>query len=132
MGGELLTRCDELWVMGSAIFSGMREEMELAKKLYMPIFYVSDEMVQDKVKIRQQDRLLGLDDCVEGSNQSGYEGQILVLKPEAYGSSMDLTADGMPVTGLAAFMGPEGRRSMQKTCWMGGTFTGSERTFTVS
>ena len=66
MGGELLTRCDELWVMGSAIFSGMREEMELAKKLYMPIFYVSDEMVQDKVKIRQQDRLLGLDDCVEG------------------------------------------------------------------
>ena len=93
MGGELLTRCDELWVMGSAIFSGMREEMELAKKLYMPIFYVSDEMVQDKVKIRQQDRLLGLDDCVEGSNQSGYEGQILVLKPEAYGSSMDLTAD---------------------------------------
>ena len=50
MGGELLTRCDELWVMGSAIFSGMREEMELAKKLYMPIFYVSDEMVQDKVK----------------------------------------------------------------------------------
>ena len=93
MGGELLTRCDELWVMGSAIFSGMREEMELAKKLYMPIFYVSDEMVQDKVKVRQQDRLLGLDDCVEGSNQSGYEGQILVLKPEAYGSSMDLTAD---------------------------------------
>ena len=83
MGGELLTRCDELWVMGSAIFSGMREEMELAKKLYMPIFYVSDEMVQDKVKIRQQDRLLGLDDCV----------QILVLKPEAYGNSMDLTAD---------------------------------------
>ena len=34
-----------------------------------------------------------VDDCVEGSNQSGYEGQILVLKPEAYGSSMDLTAD---------------------------------------
>ncbi|GAA6523605.1 hypothetical protein LAWASA_1932 [Lawsonibacter asaccharolyticus] len=47
MGGELLTRCDELWVMGSAIFSGMREEMELAKKLYMPIFYVSDEMRRD-------------------------------------------------------------------------------------
>lgn len=51
MGGELLTRCDELWVMGSAIFSGMREEMELAKKLYMPIFYVSDEMILDRVGI---------------------------------------------------------------------------------
>ena len=51
MGGELLTRGDELWVMGSAIFSGMREEMELAKKLYMPIFYVSDEMRRDLSRI---------------------------------------------------------------------------------
>ena len=58
MGGELLTRCDELWVMGSAIFSGMREEIELAKKLYMPIFYVPEEQVREKVKIRQQNRLL--------------------------------------------------------------------------
>ena len=47
MGGDLLTRCDELWVMGNTISSGMREEMELAKKLYMPIFYVSDEMRRD-------------------------------------------------------------------------------------
>ena len=69
MGGELLTRCDELWVMGSAIFSGMREEMELAKKLYMPIFYVPEEQVQEKVKIRQQDRLLGVDDCIAGGGQ---------------------------------------------------------------
>ena len=59
----------------------------------MPIFYVSEEMVQNKVKICQKDHLLGLNDCVEGSDQRGYEGQTLVLKPEAYGSSMDLTAD---------------------------------------
>ena len=51
MGGELLTRCDELWVMGSAIFSGMREEIELAKKLYMPIFYVPEDMVQETGQI---------------------------------------------------------------------------------
>ncbi|WP_154466078.1 DUF7768 domain-containing protein [Eisenbergiella porci] len=84
---------DDLWVVGSTISSGMQEEIELAKKLYMPIFYVPEEQVREKVKIRQQDRLLGLDDCIEGSSKRGYEGQILVLKPEAYGSSMDLTAD---------------------------------------
>ena len=93
MGRDLMWRCDDLWVVGSTISSGMREEIELAKKLYMPIFYVPEEQVQEKVKIRQQDRLLGLDDCIAGSDQSSYEGQILVLKPEAYGNSMDLTAD---------------------------------------
>lgn len=93
MGRDLMWRCDDLWVVGSTISSGMREEIELAKKLYMPIFYVPEEQVQEKVKIRQQDRLLGLDDCIVGSDQSSYEGQILVLKPEAYGNSMDLTAD---------------------------------------
>lgn len=93
MGRDLMWRCDDLWVVGSTISSGMQEEIELAKKLYMPIFYVPEEQVREKVKIRQQDRLLGLDDCIEGSSKSSYEGQILVLKPEAYGSSMDLTAD---------------------------------------
>ena len=93
MGRDLMWRCDDLWVVGSTISSGMREEIELAKKLYMPIFYVPEDMVQEKVKIRQQDHLLRLDDCIEGSSKSSYEGQILVLKPEAYGSSMDLTAD---------------------------------------
>ena len=90
---DLMWRCDDLWVLGGTISSGMREEIELAKKLYMPIFYVPEEQVREKVKIRQQDRLLGLDDCIAGSDQSGYERQILVLKPEAYGNSMDLTAD---------------------------------------
>ena len=93
MGRDLMWRCDDLWVVGNTISSGMREEIELAKKLYMPIFYVPEEQVQEKVKIRQQDRLLGVDDCIAGSDQSSYEGQILVLKPEAYGNSMDLTAD---------------------------------------
>ena len=93
MGRDLMWRCDDLWVVGNTISSGMREEIELAKKFYMPIFYVLEEQVQEKVKIRQQDRLLGLDDCIAGSDQSSYEGQILVLKPEAYGNSMDLTAD---------------------------------------
>lgn len=40
MGRDLMWRCDDLWVVGSTISSGMQEEIELAKKLYMPIFYV--------------------------------------------------------------------------------------------
>ena len=47
MGRDLMWRCDDLWVVGSTISSGMREEIELAKKLYMPIFYVPEEQVQD-------------------------------------------------------------------------------------
>ena len=43
MGRDLMWRCDDLWVVGSTISSGMREEIELAKKLYMPIFYVPEE-----------------------------------------------------------------------------------------
>ena len=93
MGRDLMWRCDDLWVLGNTISSGMQEEIDLAKKLYMPIFYVSEEMVQEKIKIRQQDCLLGLENCITDSEKSNYEGQILVLKPEAYGSSMDLTAD---------------------------------------
>ena len=50
MGRDLMWRCDDLWVVGSTISSGMREEIELAKKLYMPIFYVPEDMVQEKVK----------------------------------------------------------------------------------
>ena len=34
MGRDLMWRCDDLWVVGSTISSGMREEIELAKKLY--------------------------------------------------------------------------------------------------
>lgn len=93
MGHDLLWRCDELWIMGSTISAGMQEEINLAKKFYLPILYVSEEMVQEKVKIRQHDRLLGLENCVTDSEKSNYEGQILVLKPEAYSSNTDLTAD---------------------------------------
>ena len=50
MGRDLMWRCDDLWVVGSTISSGMREEIELAKKLYMPIFYVPEDMVQEKLK----------------------------------------------------------------------------------
>lgn len=93
MGCELLGHCDEIRIMGNTISSGMREEIELAKKLVMPIFYVPEEQVQEKVKIRQQDRHLGLDDCITGSEQANYEGQILVLDPAAHGRETDMTAD---------------------------------------
>mgnify|MGYP003377794191 CR=1 FL=1 len=33
MGRDLMWRCDDLWVVGSTISSGMREEIELAKRM---------------------------------------------------------------------------------------------------
>lgn len=94
MGHDLLRRCDELWIMGSTISTGMREEIDLAKKLYLPILYVPEEMIQENTKIRCRDRPLGAADCITGSQQADYEWQILVLDPAAYGSSAtDVTAD---------------------------------------
>ena len=46
MGLELLKHCDEIWVMGSMVSTGMYGEIELAEKLDIPRLYVSDEHVQ--------------------------------------------------------------------------------------
>lgn len=39
MGLALLSKCEELWVFGSRVSSGMALEIEKAKKLKMPIRY---------------------------------------------------------------------------------------------
>ncbi len=89
MGRDLLWRCNELWIMGDRISSGMQEEIECAKKALIPILYVSEEKVREKIKIRQQDDILKESDCIIGSDQDDYMRKILVLKPDAY----DMTAD---------------------------------------
>jgi len=37
IGLELVKRCDEVWVFGDRISEGMRAEIELAKKLGIPV-----------------------------------------------------------------------------------------------
>ena len=59
MGRDLMWRCDDLWVVGSTISSGMREEIELAKKLYMPIFYVPEDMEQEHLLSQRAGGLCG-------------------------------------------------------------------------
>lgn len=39
MGGELLKRCDEIWVFGDMISAGMCAEIEIASRLGKPIKY---------------------------------------------------------------------------------------------
>lgn len=45
MGLAVLKKCDELWVCGDRISSGMQAEIDLAKQLGIPIRYVSEEQI---------------------------------------------------------------------------------------
>ncbi|MDE6901987.1 MAG: DUF4406 domain-containing protein [Lachnospiraceae bacterium] len=40
----LLTKCEQLWVFGSAVSEGMRREIEKAKKKYMTIRYFTEDL----------------------------------------------------------------------------------------
>ncbi|RJE46624.1 MULTISPECIES: DUF4406 domain-containing protein [unclassified Dehalobacter] len=45
LGHHMLERCDEMWVFGNRISSGMEAEIERAKQLGIPIRYVSAEQI---------------------------------------------------------------------------------------
>lgn len=59
MGRDLMWRCDDLWVVGSTISSGMREEIELAKKLYMP--FSMCRKIWYRRKLKSVSRITSLD-----------------------------------------------------------------------
>lgn len=48
-GLELLSRCDELWVCGAEISSGMQREIQFAKALGLPIRQVEPVPTQEPV-----------------------------------------------------------------------------------
>lgn len=83
MGLELLKRCDEIWVCGDEISQGMQGEIDLAAKLHIPTIYVLDHHIGERLKIRQNSKALGMDDCITGSDRDNYENKILVLNSEA-------------------------------------------------
>ena len=93
MGIELLTRCDELWVMGNRISEGMQGEIDYAKDEHIPVFHLADELIQSGYKIRQEDEAFSYKDCIPGSGRLDYTNQILVLNPEEYNSEDTLGAD---------------------------------------
>lgn len=43
MGLEILKKCDELWVFGSLISSGMENELRAARQLNKPIRYFNEK-----------------------------------------------------------------------------------------
>ncbi len=45
MGNRVLARCDELWLCGDCISSGMANELELAERLGLPVRSVSSEEI---------------------------------------------------------------------------------------
>ena len=45
MGNQILALCDELWLCGDVISSGMRKENELAEELHIPVRKVSMEEI---------------------------------------------------------------------------------------
>ena len=44
MGMVLLTKCEQVWVFGSVISSGMRAEIEKAEKKNIPVRYFTEEL----------------------------------------------------------------------------------------
>ena len=93
MALEVLTRCDELWVMGDNRSPDMQINISAAQKECIPTLYVPDILVESGYKIRQANEPFSYEDCITDSNKMDYENQILVLKPEAYGRLAEVTAD---------------------------------------
>ena len=92
MGQELLKHCNEIWVMGNEISIGMQGEINLAKKLNLPILYLDNEMVQSGYKIRQEDKPLDKKDIIPGSERADFENQIVVVDPNTFNTA-NITAD---------------------------------------
>ena len=44
MGMVLLTKCEQMWVFGSVISSGMRAEIAKAEKKNIPVRYFTEEL----------------------------------------------------------------------------------------
>lgn len=54
MGGEVLKRCDELWVFGDRITEGMQAEIDAAERLKMPIIKISQEQADEIIAAYQK------------------------------------------------------------------------------
>ena len=53
MGLRVLTACDELWLCGSRISTGMRCELAEAKRLGIPVKRISKEQIQGGLTIME-------------------------------------------------------------------------------
>ena len=42
LGKQIMEKCDEVWVFGNTVTGGMSEEIEFARKNYIPVIYRSE------------------------------------------------------------------------------------------
>ena len=48
-GLSLLWFCDEMWIFGNTVSEGMRGEIRLCKRLYIPTRHISETEIQEKI-----------------------------------------------------------------------------------
>jgi hypothetical protein len=88
LGLELLSKADELWVMGTQVTEGITGELAFAHKRGIPFFTVKQPHDPDYYPISTDENpLLGAHSCVDESKDMNYKGQVIVLsfdvlKPE--------------------------------------------------
>lgn len=86
LGLELLTHCEELWVMGTQISEGMEGEIEFAADHNIPTFYVSTPLFPQYYPISPDGNcLICENDCIPGSRGENYEDKMVVLRHESLG-----------------------------------------------
>lgn len=49
LGIRVLTSCDEMWVCGERISAGMEQELEQAQQMGIPVRYVNDLQIEDRI-----------------------------------------------------------------------------------
>jgi len=78
MGLELLKRCDEMWVCGDTLSQVMKGEIDLARQLKIPTFYVSETQLISDIPIRQMSHPLSYGDITGDRLDIDLKDKILV------------------------------------------------------
>lgn len=80
LGLELLAKCDEIWVMGKDISQGMRDEIDRAFELCVPMFHIQNYKDIHSYPIScDENSLLGAFDVKECNTRENLKDKIVVL-----------------------------------------------------
>ena len=81
LGLALLSKSEELWVMGKQISEGMRGEIAFAAEHGIPTHYVEHPRSADSYPISaDENTLLGKQDCIADSQDGDYQDQTVILR----------------------------------------------------
>jgi hypothetical protein len=83
MGLALLSQCDQLWVAGDRISTGMRGEIQVAVRMDKPVYSMGLAQETIQAVIADMPPLLNKNSCFKNSAREDYSGQLLVLKASA-------------------------------------------------